>query len=270
MKLTMMSYTMSRRAELFDLDEMLKLTRELDLYGIDFVTLHGYEAAELRKKTDDLGIKVVCFTFLAAMGLASPEDRAVGVDLAKQGIEDAVTLGAPVIMIPTLPTAGMDRDTARGYWLEGLKEVAPMAAAAGVTLTLENFGSTESPFVTAADMMESVDQVPGCKVTYDSGGCATGEEPIQSFKDVAAHTVHAHLKDWYFSDEPREDFRPTPMLSGKYTKAALIGEGEVDNAGVVAAMREFGYDGTINIEYEGDKYHPAEAVRRAADYLRSL
>ena len=101
MKLSMMSYTMARQPDYFDLAGMLKLTRELDLAGVDFVTLHDTLASDLRKMADDHGVPVVAHTFFADLNFPDAGGRQVGVDAAKRGLEDAVTLGAPVVMIRT-------------------------------------------------------------------------------------------------------------------------------------------------------------------------
>ena len=60
------------------------------------------------------------------------------------------------------------------------------------------------------------------------------------------------------------------MLDGRYYCPALIGEGKVDTAGCWNAMREAGYDGYINIEYENNHYRADDAIQRALAYLRSL
>lgn len=268
MKLSMMSYTMTRQREHFDFDDMLKLTRELDMAGIDFVGLCGRTAAEARERADDYGRPVVCHTFMVDLNFPGRGGRQPGLDKARSHIEDAVTLGAPLVMLPTPPKKGVDRETSRSNWIKGLCDLAPFAEDAGVTMTVENFPGKKSPFVIAADMLEAVREVPGLKIAFDNGNAAEGEDPVASFKKCAEHVVHAHFKDKYFRDEPGEGYRET--LSGKYVKPALIGEGDVEQRGCLAAMVENGYEGCINIEYEGNEYTPADGVRRAVDYLRGL
>jgi sugar phosphate isomerase/epimerase len=113
-----------------------------------------------------------------------------------------------------------------------------------------------------------VREVPGLKVTYDNGNAAGGEDPAESFRKCAAHVAHAHFKDWDIRDTLADGYRA--MLDGRYGKAALIGEGSVNQKACLAAMRAAGYQGCINLEYEGNVYTPAEACRRAAAYLRGL
>ncbi len=267
MKYTTMSYTFSRQEKHFDLGKMLKFTAE-HMDGIDFVTLHGQEASELKKMSDDFGVDVVCHTFFAR-GLPSEDlqEQREALDECKKGIEAAVRLGAPVIMIPT-PGQNMNRDQLRKRWILGLKSVIPLTNDAGLMLSIENFPGDRSPFVLADDYQEAKREIPELKLTFDSGNAGSGEDPAESFRQCADNVVHAHFKDWVISEKPQDGYRP--MLDGRFYRSALIGEGDIDNRSCVKAMKEAGYDGYINIEYENDKYDPFEATRRAVEYLRQL
>ncbi len=265
MKLSMMSYTMSRQPKFFDLAQMFDLTAELKLDGIDMVTLHGSTAKELRKMADDRAIPVVCHTFIADLNFPTTAERSKTVDDARRGIDAAVELGAPTVMIPTPAKAGVDRDVSRKNWIAGLQEVIPYANEADIILTVENFPGAGSPFVIATDLLQAVREVPGMKITYDNGNAFSGEEPIQSFKDVAEHTVHVHFKDWDIVEEGQG----MAMLNGTTMASALIGEGDIDTKGCLKALTDANYDFCINLEYEGNKYNPTEGVRKATEYLRN-
>jgi sugar phosphate isomerase/epimerase len=217
---------------------------------------------------DDYGIPPICYTFKADLNFDAPEQRREGVDACKWAFEAAVNLGCSNLMTPTPGKAGIPRYVSRRNWIAGLKDVMPFAEDAGVDMTVENFPGAESPFVTADDLLEAVNELPGFKITFDSGNAASGEDPVDSFKKCAAHVVHAHFKDWNIVDVETEGYRK--MLNGKYFKPALIGEGDINNAGCLKAMIDAGYDGCINIEYESNKYDPYEGTKRALEYLRSL
>ncbi len=266
MKYSTMSYTFSRQEKYFDMERMLRFTAE-HMDGIDFVSLHGCEPSELKKMADDHGVRVVCHTFFArTLPSQDPEERRGAIDECKKGMEAAVILGAPVVMIPTPGQEGVDRGELRTRWIEGLHSVAPIAADAGVTLTVENFPGAGSPFVLAGDFLEAKAGIPDLRLTFDSGNAGSGEDPVGSFSRCAADVVHAHFKDWDVSQEQLYGYRP--MLDGRYYRSALIGEGDIDNRGCLKAMKEARYDGFINIEYEGDRYDPFDATLRAVEYLR--
>ena len=268
MKFSTMSYTFSRQKEHFDLEKMLAFTRDY-MDGIDWVSLHGQSARDLRRMTGDHGVSVVCHTFfLRGFPTDDPGEFRKAIDEGRRGIEAAVILGAPVVMIPTPGRADVPREQLRKQWIAGLRQLAPMALDAGVALTVENFPGKDSPFVLAADYLEARAEVPGLKLTYDNGNAGSGEPPAESFAACAGDVVHAHFKDWDIVDHPAPGFRP--MLDGRHYRPALIGEGRIDQRACLKAMRDAGYQGYINIEYENDQYDPFEATRRATDYLRAM
>lgn len=266
MKLSVMSYTLARRKsnEDFDLVRMCQFTLELGLDGIDVVTTYGRHPREIRRLLDDFGLKAACHTFFADLNHADPKAQQPGLDTIKRGIDNAVTIGADKIMVVTPGKDGVARDETRRNFIAGLKKVAPVAKDAGITLTVENFPGAFSPFVTAGDFHIAKKEIPGLKLTFDNGNAATGENAAASFRLCATDVVHAHFKDWELADNGMLG------LDGRRYRGALIGEGIMDHQSVLAEMKKAGYKGYINIEYEGDKYDPEDATRRAAKYLTGL
>ena len=258
-----MTYTMARQG--FSVKDVIKTAVDCKMEGLDWVTTYGKNPEDLKKMSHDAGLEIACHTFMASKFLAGEEDW---LDEVKQSIEDAVILGAPIVMIPTCTKADMDRDAFRDMWIAGLKQVAPLTDNAGLILTVENFPGKLSSFVTADDYYKAKAEIPNLKLTYDDGNSATGEDPVDSFKQCADDIVHAHFKDWYIFDRDEEGCRTS--LIGKYFKPALIGQGDIDTAGVWKAMKEYGYNGFINIEYEGDDIKADKATQIAVDYLRGL
>ncbi len=267
MKLAMMSYTMSRqvRKSDFDLAGMCRLAQELDLEGVDLVSTHGRSPRAIRRVLDDHGLKTVCHTFGADLNHPDAAGRRAGLEAVRRGLEAAAILGADKIMIVTPGRARTPRAVSRRQFIAGLREVMPLARKAGITVTIENFPGADSPFVVAADVLEAIREVPGLKLTYDNGNVMTGgEDPADSFRQCAAHAVHAHFKDW----EVVAPAAGRAGVDGRHYRPALIGEGILDHRSCLAAMKKAGYAGYIDLEYEGDRYPAAEAVRRAAAFLR--
>jgi len=263
MKLSMMTYTMGRQK--FGVEDFIKTAVDCKLDGIDWVTTHGRDAADLKKMSDDAGLPVVCHTFILSKMLSGTREW---LDEAKKSIADAVTLGAPVVMIPTMSNDKIPRNEFRAQWIKALIEVAPLADDAGIVLTVENFPGKHSAFVTAADFFEAKKEIPQLRLTFDNGNAASGEDVVESFKQCREFVVHAHFKDWYIQPEPAEGYRQ--MLDGSYYRPALIGEGDVNTVGCWKAMKQAGYNGYINIEYEGDEISADKAIARAAAFLRNI
>lgn len=263
MKLCMMTYTMARQG--FKVEDFIKTAIDTGLKGIDWVTTYGRNPKELKKMSDDAGLTVACHTFMCPKLISGERNW---LDEVKQSVADAVELGAPVVMIPTGGNAELSRDAFRDFWIDALRQVAPVTDDAGIILTIENFPGKNSAFVTADDYFKAKAEIPQLKLTYDNGNAAFGEDPVESFRQCADDVVHAHFKDWYIVDQPQEGYRDS--LIGKYFKSALISQGDIDTAGCWNAMREYGYNGFINIEYEGNDIPADQGIARVVEYLRSL
>jgi len=262
----MMSYTMWRRPELFSVRGMLELTHELGMEGIDFVTLSDTDPRELRAMAEDLGITVACYTFFCGFNTPDAAQRLEAVDAAKREIDNALALGTKTIMVVTPGKPDQAREESRRYYVAGLGAIADDVQAAGLTLTVENFPGADSPFVTANDFFLAQHEIPSLRLTFDSGNTLMGEDPAASYARCAPFVAHAHFKDWYLTDAGQG----RQGLDGRYYGSALIGEGIVDHRAVLTAMKQAGYDGFINIEYEGNEYTPADGVRKAVAYLQDL
>jgi sugar phosphate isomerase/epimerase len=267
MHLAVMTYTLARQLKdekAFDFDAACRLAKDIGTDGMDVVTTYGQKPEDVRRILDKHGIHAACYTFFADLNHADAKGRESGVNTIREGLKAAKALGSDKIMIPTPGKAGQAREVTRRNIIAGLKEAAPSAREAGITLTIENFPGEASPFVTAADLLEAVRDVPGLKLTYDNGNAFSGEEPAASFTRCAAHVVHAHFKDWVEAKDGNK------MLNGSSYKPALIGQGVVPQAACVAAMKKAGYQGYVDIEYEGDAIPAADATRKAAVFLGGL
>jgi sugar phosphate isomerase/epimerase len=248
----------------FKVDRMLDLAAELEIDGIDWVGTHGHTAEKLKARCDAAGLPVSCYTFFfndIAQGVLSANAR----DSFKRELETALILGTSQIMIPT-PGCGVERNTYRQQWISGFSRVMPMVLDTGLSLSVENFPGTDSPFVTAEDFLEAKRKLPELMLTFDSGNCFTGEDPVDSYERCSEDVNHAHFKDYTFSSEPTDGYRR--MLSGNYYAPALLGEGSIDFTGLLKAMKDADYSGYISIEYGGTEYHPHDAARKAIAYLR--
>ena len=257
----MMTYTVMRQ-KTYTVEECVKIASDLKMDGIDWVTTYNRDPKELKKLSDDAGLPVVAHTFFLR---DKAEPTFIGT--AERSLDAACVLGAPVVMIPPAPFPEItDPAENRKRWCEVLAQVAPLAEARGLILTVENFPGAASAFVTAADFYEAKKQIPYLKLTYDDGNAATGEDPVESLKKCFKDVAHVHFKDWDFCD----DSGAIKMRNGKFGTAALIGEGDVPSAAVFKTLKELDYKGYINIEYESMKYKADEAIRRALEFLRNI
>jgi len=266
MKLSMMSYSVARQGD-FSLSKLFGMMHELDLQYLDMVTLYHDTATEVRRRADAEGIRIAAYTDFAGLDADTDTERQKGIDQVKRQVETAVILGAPVLMLPPISRPGIIASVARRNWIEGLARSVDFATAAGVTLTVESFPVAESPFIGRSDFSELLSAVPDMKITFDDGNVWSGDDPVQFVKAFADAIVHVHFKNWEQCD--LHDPAVRKFRDGRHCRPGLIGKGLLDERPVIAALRQIGYQGCINIEYEGE-IPIASVMQWAVDYLRPL
>ena len=262
MKFSMMTYSMMRQKTYTPAD-CIRVAVELGMDGIDWVTTYGEDPRELKKRCDDVGLPVVAHTFF--LRKADLEDLT---GAAAKHLDNAVALGAPLVMIPPMPLdKELDDKANRKIWVDILQKVAPLAKERNLAMSVENFPGKNSPVVTADDFYDLKSQVPELKLTFDNGNADSGEDQIESLRRCFKDVIHVHFKDWYRFDQPTE--KPKEMRDGRFYVPALIGEGTVDSRATLRELEKLGYTGYINIEYEGDDKPADKALQQAMGYLRS-
>lgn len=271
MKLSMMTYTMARglaKGETFDVPALCKFCNELKIDGVDWVSLYGHDPKLVRKVMDDHGLRTVCHTVMCDFSAPTAAERAPQYDTFKKGIEAAGILGTDKVMLPLRGRKDQSREDSYKHDVQGLRDVIGIAEKAGVTVMIENFPAASGPFITSAEVNRAVADVPQLRLTFDNGNVTTGgEDPYASFKNSARWVLHSHFKD--FAVCPPDAPGASLNLDGKYRRAVLVGDGDVDQLGGLRAMKECGYNGYINFEYEGREYTPRDATIEGARRIRS-
>lgn len=265
MKLCMMSCMLEGLTP----QEIVDIAVKCDMPAIDWIGLHGCQAKYLREIAENAGLVIAAHTMLKTKFLKGEKDY---LDDFKRSLDDAVTLGAPVMMLPPFPRyvqKSMEDD--RKLWTEYYAQAVPLSLAAGVTLTIESTGYVNSPITTGEEVLEVLKQVPGLKLTFDHGNVATADDPDKAYEMLKEYIVHVHLKDWKISDAP------TPASSseslkrcGKYYDNIIIGDGDMN-------LKKF-WDITdantrscyVNLETRDftNTMTPLAAMQKVANYLR--
>jgi L-ribulose-5-phosphate 3-epimerase len=132
-------------------------------------------------------------------------------------------------------------------------ELAPVLREHGVTLAIENH-----PEKTPAEVLAQIEAGGGTMAaTVDTGWWATqGYDPARAIRELGSAVAHVHLKDVRATGEPHETCR--------------WGEGIVDVAACVAALREAGYAGAVAVEHEPEDHDPSEECRAMRLELEAL
>lgn len=248
---------------------LCELARELKVGGLDWITMQGHDPLEVRKITDGFGLKNICYTFFSDLEKPDAEVRRKSMDVAKESLDVARMLGADKVMVAMGGQEGFPRQEARRHVIDAFVSYVPLAQSAGITVTVEDFPTIWSPFMTSSDMNEALAAVPGMKVTFDSGNCLIGgEQPLDMYRNCKEDVVHVHFKDMVLCPKGPNS---RSALDGKfYDPAELMGEGIVDFRACLQAMEDAGYEGYVDFEPEGSKYTSYDAARKGIPYLREL
>ena len=92
-----------------------------------------------------------------------------------------------------------------------------------------------------------------------------------AFSRLANLAMAVHAKDFYFApygDPKGKDYWITTRACNKLD-ATVVGRGAVPVAQCLAILRRAGYDGFVDIEFEG-KEDCVEAAKEGLQFLRSL
>lgn len=188
---------------------------------------------------------------------ADPADRETRIDFLKKSIDIAAELGSECVSLWSgiLPT-DESRMSAMQRLVEGLQVVLEYAHAKKVVLAFEP--EPGMLIDTMASFQELLDQInsPQLLLTLDVGHLhCLGEVPIADvIRDCYHRLANIHIED---------------MRAGVH-EHLMFGEGEMDFPPIVAALREVGYDGPLNVELTRHSHMGPAAAQRAFDFLHKL
>jgi sugar phosphate isomerase/epimerase len=187
-----------------------------------------------------------------------PAYRRVRIDHTCRAIDLCAELGGP--HITTEPGGPLDawptRQRGIDLFVEALKPLAEHAHLRGVGLLIEPEPGltveTTDQYLEVADRVGS----PSIGLNFDVGHafCMSEDLPAQIAK-LAPHTRHYHFED---------------IAATRVHHHLVPGEGAIDFAAVVAAIKATGYDGWITVELYPNIDDPDAAARAAFDVLEPL
>ena len=218
-----------------------------ELQDIHFPQTRPAYIQTLRRRAQDLGLALIGIGVHNDFGRADATWRQREIAKVKQWIEVAEQLGVPQVRV----FAGHPEGPAAERWpamVAALREVAVFAAAAGITLGLENHN--HGAFTkTAADQLRVLEDVnhPALRHLLDTGNYVDGWPSVERTAHLA---VHVHAKFWQV--DPTTGAEPT-----------------IDYPRLLAMLRARGYAGWLSFEYEAAE-DEATGVPRALAYLRRL
>ncbi|MDQ2985548.1 MAG: sugar phosphate isomerase/epimerase [Armatimonadota bacterium] len=231
------------------------------------------ETDQIRAALDETGLPVGVFSVGNDFAQADPSARASQVDVIKRGVDQANVFGAGVVRVfagGDLP--GTPNETVFDWFLEGLCEASYYANDKGVKLALENHGLIAGRSDQINDLVHKVRIATGNSVlgaNPDTGNfLLVNEDSTDAVRGVAKYAHMCHFKDFELAP-PNWTGHAYTALDGTRFIGSAIGEGGVDLAACIDALREIGFDGWVNIEYESEE-DPTSGVPRSVMNARRV
>lgn len=243
-----------------DLRRALRAARDLGVRGVELDVRHGIDPAQLtatglrqiRKWLGDEGVVVSAIAFRTRGGYADPERLEGRIAATKDALRLAHDLGAGLVLnhIGDVPA-----DAEGPQWqllVDVLTDLAHFGEHVGATLCAE--AGRAAP----ADLARLIAALPDGGLACDlvTGALMVhGHDPVDAIAHLGSHVAYVHATD---------------AVAGPFAgrgRAVVLGTGQVDFPGVLAATEERAYRGWIGIEAvdERDARHElAEAMAHLA------
>jgi L-ribulose-5-phosphate 3-epimerase len=210
--------------------------------GLPWIGNERLDRFVAESKRVGLPIASVCLNVLHKNYLKSdPEGRTRIVE----SIPMAKRVGVNVILLPFFGKGALTSAAEMDYVADALREVAPEAEKAGVTLGLENT-------ISARDNVRIIERAksPALKVYYDVGNSTNnGFKIIEEIRWLGRDRIcEVHLKD----------------------NPHYLGKGTIDFPAVVGALADIGFDRWAQLETDSPKNDVAADMRVNLGYLRGV
>ena len=262
--------------------ESIRLAGELGFDGVQIYATTGefspsaLSDADIAKysailRENGLVVSALCGD-MGGHGFEIEADNVARVEATKKIIDLAVKLGTSVVTthIGVIPA---DTESEQyGVMLRALRECGDYAAVKGVTLAIET-GPEPAPvlnkFVTDAGDGVGVNLDPANFVMV------TGQDPAEAVRLLGKKIVHTHLKDGKMLKKTDPKIIYNHFAEGgiealnvaDYFIETPVGEGDVDFAEYISALREVGFNGFLTIERETGA-DPIADIKRAMNFAR--
>jgi len=270
----MWSYVTPWKRGQLDIPGFVHECKRLNVDGVELLDFFWKDrAAEtplVKAALAETGLPVGVYSISNNFIKTDAAERVAQLDIIKKGVDSANEYGAKVVRVfgGDVHEAGITFESALQWLVEGLGAAAEYAAANGVTLALENHGKIAGKSSQVRAIINAVNN-PALRANPDTGNFLlvhqASHEAVDELADVAAMV---HFKDFRLVPDDYEGFAYSSTEGLKFAGMA-IGEGDVDLPDCVVSLKNAGFDGWLNIEYEGEEI-PQHAVARSVVYTRGL
>ena len=234
------------------LQEILRTIREFGIEAVEICPDDVEEVSEFHKNLKNAGLAISSVYQFFDFNKNEEDNDA----RAKRQLELAEKLKSPFVMAVPGFYVGKDKDTEREKMIAGCKQWAERSVLRGLTPTVEDFDSVESPLCRVENIREFLEKIPNLRFTFDTGNFIfSGMNVNEGLKCLQNKTVHIHCKD-------------RKIVNGDYLPCA-VGEGDLRLDRVLGHFEEAGYSGYYVIEHFGVKDY-LKAIESSVRFIQDI
>lgn len=237
------------------------------LWGTNIADLTGDQIARAKTALSQRGLKAISLAtpfYKCDLSVEAPNPgeaaghmhlaRPIGLEqqmaMLQRCIQTAHTLDVPLIRVFTFWRKDILTPALEARIVDAFAEPVALAEREGVTLIVENEHACYIGTGAEAGRLASAINSPNLKVVWDPGNAFfAGEVPFpEGYEAVRPWVAHVHVKDAITVQTADKGMQP---------EWCVVGEGEIDYVGQLAALRQDGYTGYLSLETH---YRPAQGT----------
>lgn len=286
MKTGVSSYSYSKAVSkgIIEYLDVIEKTAEFGFDAIEFSGLPVKEHNErielaklIKKRVADAGLQLANFATPADMLKGSGGDLKTEIERVKKEVLVAQALGVDKMRHDATFGFNSGEAGARSfdYYLpriaEGCREITAFASELGIKTMVENHGRYSQDSIRIEALVNEVDH-NNFGVLLDIGNfMCVDEDPVEAAGRLISYAFHVHFKDFHVKNG--STFNPGPgwfyTRYGTYLRGAIIGHGDLPLSQCMNIIKQYGYEGTLSIEFEGLE-EPLFAIETGLKNLRRL
>ena len=223
------------------------------------------EAPRFARVLADHGLSVACYSVAADLYPHSPAAE----EALKRHARFAAALGSPFFhhtlqSYLRLPADAPTFDEILPTVLNSAEQIARECAALGLTALYEPQGMYFNGMQNLLRFLDAMaERVKNVGICADFGNpMFVGACPPKLMRLLAKHVRHVHIKDYLHTQTEPASRDRYHLADGSWLSDVAVGDGAVDVAACLEALKAVGYDGAFALEFSGSDARFAAAFAR--------
>jgi sugar phosphate isomerase/epimerase len=250
----------------WELEEAVDRYAEAGVSGITVWRqwLEGRDPAEAGKQIRAAGLQVVSLCRGGFYPAVQQKSRDEAIEDNKRAIEDAATLGAPLVVLVCGAVPGQSLIESRKQITEGIAATLPLAESLGIKLAIEPLHPMYADDRSAINSLASANDVCD-QLNHSLVGIAYDVYHLWWDPDLEEQTRRTAEANRLFAYHVCDWMTPTTDL---LNDRGLMGEGCIDLRGIRAMVEKNGFNGMIEVEVFSNRWweKPADEFLQAIQH----